>query len=76
MNRRDFIKTSALVGAGVAFYELGAPEKALAFAQSSGLGLTLFSQALRGNDVLSLATQIGVAASDRYSGHRSNALYD
>lgn len=64
MNRRDFIKTSAIVGAGVAFYELGAPERALAFAQSSGLGLTLFSQALRGGNVLSLATQIGVAGSD------------
>ena len=64
MNRRDFIKTSALVGAGAAFYELGVPERAFAFAQSSGLGLSLFSQQLRGSDVLSLATQIGVAASD------------
>ena len=65
MNRRDFIKTSAIVGAGVAFYELGVPERALAFAQSSGLGLTLFTQALRGADAPSLLTQIGVAGSDR-----------
>src|SRR6516164_3295690 len=64
MNRRDFIKTSALVGAGAAFYELGVPERAFAFAQSSGLGLSLFSQRIRGSDLLSPASQMGVAASD------------
>jgi len=37
---------------------------AFAFYQSSGLGLTLFAQALRGSDATSLATQIGIAAPD------------
>ncbi len=48
MNRRDFIKTTAMVGAGVALYGLGGAENAHGFYQGSGLGLTLFSQPLRG----------------------------
>jgi spore coat protein A len=64
MNRRDFIKTTAMVGAGVALYGAFGAERAHAFYQSSGLGLKLFQQTLRGRDVASLATEIGVAASD------------
>jgi spore coat protein A len=59
MNRRRFLQTSATA---VAF--LAARRNAYAYYQSSGLGLTLFSQPLRGSDAVSLATQIGIAASD------------
>jgi spore coat protein A len=58
ISRRRFMQASAGAAA------LLQPRRARAFNQSSGLGLTLFSQALRGSNVLSLATQIGVAASN------------
>jgi spore coat protein A len=48
MNRRDFIKTSAMAGAAAALYGGFGPARAWAFYQSSGLGLTLFGQPLRG----------------------------
>jgi spore coat protein A, manganese oxidase len=48
MNRRDFIKTSAMVGAGVALYGGFGSAPAWAFYQSSGLNLFLFDQPLRG----------------------------
>ena len=60
MNRRRFIYTCA----GGAAALLAASRSAYAFYQSSGLGLTLFSQPLRGRDATSLATEIGVAAAD------------
>jgi spore coat protein A len=47
MNRRSFIKTSAMAGAGLAFMKASS-RMAWAFSQSSGLGLTLFGQPLRG----------------------------
>jgi spore coat protein A len=59
MNRRQFLQISA--GAAAL---LAAQRRAYAFYQSSGLGLTLFSQPLRGSDAVSLATQIGIAAPD------------
>jgi spore coat protein A len=59
INRRRFLQASA---AAAAF--LAARQSAYAFYQSSGLGLTLFAQPLRGSDAASLATQIGVAAPD------------
>jgi FtsP/CotA-like multicopper oxidase with cupredoxin domain len=46
--RREFIKTTAVAGGGLVLYGGFASEKAWAFYQSSGLGLTLFAQALRG----------------------------
>ena len=61
--RRGFMKASALAGAGLAMAKF-AERSAYAFYQSSGLGLTLFSENLRGSDVTSLATEIGVADSD------------
>jgi spore coat protein A len=64
MDRREFIKTTAMTGAALGLYGMLGPEHAYAFYQSSGLGLTLFSQSLRGSDAVSLATQIGVAAPD------------
>jgi len=54
ISRRRFMQASAGAAA------LLQPRRARAFNQSSGLGLTLFSQALRGSNVLSLATQIGI----------------
>lgn len=59
MNRRQFLQTTA----GAAAF-LAARRSAYAFYQSSGLGLTLFGQPLRGSDAVSLATQIGIAAPD------------
>src|SRR5262245_25891754 len=59
ISRRRFLQTGATA---VAF--LAARRNAYAFYQSSGLGLTLFSQSLRGSDAISLATQIGIAAPD------------
>jgi spore coat protein A len=59
ITRRRFLQTTA--GAAAL---LAARQSARAFYQSSGLGLTLFSQPLRGSDAISLATQIGVAAPD------------
>src|SRR5215510_4470684 len=59
MNRRQFLQTSA----GAAAF-LAAQRRGYAFYQSSGLGLTLFSQPLRGSDAVSLANQIGIAAPD------------
>jgi spore coat protein A len=59
LNRRRFLQTSA----GMAAF-LAARRRAYAFYQSSGLDLTLFSQALRGSDAASLATEIGVTAPD------------
>jgi spore coat protein A len=59
INRRRFLQAST---AAAAF--LAARRSAYAFYQSSGLGLTLFSQPLRGSDAVSLATQIGIAAPD------------
>jgi FtsP/CotA-like multicopper oxidase with cupredoxin domain len=58
MNRRQFLQASAGVTA-----LLAARRRAYAFYQTQP-GLTLFSQALRGSDIGSLATQIGVAAPD------------
>lgn len=52
-----------MAGAGLAMAKF-AERSAYAFYQSSGLGLTLFTENLRGSDAVSLATQIGVAASD------------
>jgi spore coat protein A len=48
MKRREFIKTSLMAGAGTALSGRFATQRLLAFYQSSGLGLTLFSQTLRG----------------------------
>jgi spore coat protein A len=59
INRRQFLQTSAGITA-----LLATRRNAYAFYQSSGLGLTLFTQALRGRDAVSLATEIGVAAPD------------
>jgi spore coat protein A len=59
ISRRRFLQTGATA---VAF--LAARRSAYAFYQSSGLGLTLFNQPLRGSDAASLATQIGIAAPD------------
>src|SRR5215471_20948477 len=59
MNRRRFLYTSAGVAA-----LLTARRTAYAFNQSSGLGLTLFKQTLRGSNATSLATEIGIAAPD------------
>src|SRR5215471_17509852 len=60
MNRRRFIYTCA----GGAAALLAASRSAYAFYQSSGLGLTLFAQPLRGSNSTSLATEIGIAAPD------------
>src|SRR5215467_3835647 len=60
MNRRRFIYTCA----GGAAALLAASRSAYAFYQSSGLGLTLFAQPLRGSNATSLATEIGIAAPD------------
>src|SRR6516225_2201375 len=59
INRRRFLQASAGVAA-----LLAARRTAYAFYQSSGLGLTLFAQLLRGRDAGSLATEIGIAAPD------------
>jgi spore coat protein A len=67
ISRRKFIQVSALAGGAMflpmPFRWLGS-NSAYAFYQSSGLGLSLFSQDLRGSDAVSLATQIGVAKAD------------
>lgn len=67
ISRRKFMQIAAMAGGAtmlpMPFRWLG-PGSAYAFYQSSGLGLTLFSQALRGSDATSLATQIGIAAPD------------
>jgi spore coat protein A len=59
INRRRFLQASAGVAA-----LLAARRTAYAFYQSSGLGLTLFNQLLRGRDAVSLATEIGIAKAD------------
>ena len=59
INRRRFLQASA----GMAAF-LAGRRTAYAFYQSSGLGLTLFAQPLRGRDAVSLATEIGIAAPD------------
>ena len=59
INRRRFLQASA----GMAAF-LAGRRTAYAFYQSSGLGLTLFAQPLRGRDAGSLATEIGIAAPD------------
>jgi spore coat protein A len=59
INRRRFLQASAGLAA-----LLAARRNAYAFYQSSGLGLTLFTQPLRGRDAVSLATEIGIAAPD------------
>lgn len=46
MNRRAFVKTTAMAGAGLAFMK--SARMAWAFSQSSGLRLTLFGQPFRG----------------------------
>ena len=61
-NRREFIKTTAMAGAAVGLY--GAFGSELAYAFYQGPGLPKFIQLLRGRDVLSLATEIGVCAPD------------
>ncbi len=63
LTRRNFVKTTAIGAVGMLAYK-AALREAFAFYQSSGLGLTLFSQSLRGSDAASLATQVGIAAPD------------
>src|SRR6185437_9734789 len=59
ISRRRFLQASAGATAMLAMRR-----NAYAFYQSSGLGLTLFNQSLRGGGAVSLATEIGVAAPD------------
>ena len=54
---------------------LAMQRRAMAYYQSSGLGLSLFSQDLRGSDVTSLATQIGVAAPDKKLAEVTGAMH-
>ncbi len=54
---------------------LAMQRRAMAFYQSSGLSLTLFSQDLRGSDAASLATQIGIAAPDRKQAEVTGATH-
>jgi spore coat protein A len=75
MNRRNFLKTTAMTGAAVAMYGAFGGQRAYAFYQSSGLGLTLWSQPLRGSDAVSLATQIGVAAPDAAAAEVTGATH-
>lgn len=65
ISRRQFLKTTAAAGALAGAGVLVKPRRAYAFYQSPGL--TKFSQQLRGRDVVSLATEIGVADSDGVS---------
>jgi spore coat protein A len=62
LTRRDFLKAGAVGGAGLLLPLKWNPGTALAFAQSDGLAK--FIQPLRGNGVVSLVTEIGVAAPD------------
>ena len=59
ISRRRFLQATAGATAMLAMRR-----NAYAFYQSSGLGLTLFNQSLRGGGAISLATEIGVAAPD------------
>ncbi len=70
MRRRQFLQATA----GAAAF-LAARQRAYAFYQSSGLGLTLFSQNLRGRDATSLATEIGIAAPDVAAAEVTGALH-
>ncbi len=62
LSRREFLKAGAIVGAGILVPLHLKAGTAWAFAQSDGL--KKFIQPLRGNDVVSLVNDIGVAAPD------------
>lgn len=66
LSRRQFIKGVAVAGVGMTLPLKFGVRSAHAFYQSPGL--PKFSQLLRGRDVASLATEIGVAAPDGLQG--------
>ena len=62
LTRREFLKAGAIVGAGILVPSKWNAGTSWAFAQSDGL--KKFIQPLRGNNVVSLVNDIGVAAPD------------
>src|ERR1043166_8592165 len=60
--RRQLLQAGAVTGAGLLLPWKGNIGRAYAFAQSDGL--KKFVQSLRGNNAVSLLTEIGVAAPD------------